>query len=453
MTSGSALRDRRSQSGAWLVKEMAQRLGAFRYLERECFRLLAGWMAVVPEWDVKLAFGKHVWEGAQHTERLGQRMVELRLPVRASRVPFILVSLIDLADRSTDTLQRLIAVYRVIKPLLATSYAELVNRTSAVSDAPTVDLLGELLARLERQIRWGESWIGELSSDPVDRERAVRWQLELEHIAVVTRDAIDRGVGDQDSIAAEPPQLSPRWVEGRPYQPKITIPARDERFRPLANIRFIDPDDDSPENLVSLMHLMTQSELGAAEVIGRLPYEHPEMPLEFHLNMARQTWDEVRHCEAAWKRLEALGGHLGMFPEKHGGHFERRMSLDLHHRLAAQGPIEEATANSSFKDFISRAIARGDLQTALLYDYIVADETTHVRFQSRWLAWLADQDVQKQRRWIAQARQLSEAWYDGAWADEDSIRQAKVDHFFNVLMGGDPVPRRSRAVERRPITD
>ena len=76
MTSGSALRDRRSQSGAWLVKEMAQRLGAFRYLERECFRLLAGWMAVVPEWDVKLAFGKHVWEGAQHTERLGQRMVE-----------------------------------------------------------------------------------------------------------------------------------------------------------------------------------------------------------------------------------------------------------------------------------------------------------------------------------------------------------------------------------------
>jgi uncharacterized ferritin-like protein (DUF455 family) len=361
--------------------------------------------------------------------------------------------LIQLADRSTDSLERLVAIYRVIKPYLATSYAELATRTSAVADAPTVELLGELSTRLDRQIRWGESWISELAPDAEDRERAVCWQLELERVVTAVRQAVDGRAGGADTIAAEPPPLNPRWVEGRPYQPRVSIPVRDERFKPLPNIRFIDPDDDSPENLISLMHLMAQSELGAAEVIGRLPYEHPEMPFEFHLNMARQTWDEVRHCEAAWKRLESLGGYLGMYPEKHGGHFERRMSLDLHHRLAAQGPIEEATANTSFKDFITRALARGDFETALLYDYIVADETTHVRFQAKWLAWLADQDVHKQRRWIAEARELCEAWYDAAWADEEDSRQAKVDHLLSVLMGGDPVPRRSRAIERRPITD
>src|SRR5918998_704694 len=128
VTTGLALRDRRRLSGALLVNPNAQTLAAFRYLERETFRLLGGWMALTPEWDVKLATGKHVWEGAQHAERLGRRLVELRAPARGTRVPVALRDLVAAADRSTDTLERLVAVYRVIKPYLATAYAELASR-------------------------------------------------------------------------------------------------------------------------------------------------------------------------------------------------------------------------------------------------------------------------------------------------------------------------------------
>ena len=38
------------------------------------------------------------------------------------------------------------------------------------------------------------------------------------------------------------------------------------------------------------------------------------MPWEFHLDMARVVWDEIRHSEETKKHLEDLGGRMGMYP-------------------------------------------------------------------------------------------------------------------------------------------
>ncbi len=450
MTATVALRDRRRLAGELLVTSNAQALAAFRYLERETFRLLGGWMAITPEWDVKLATGKHVWEGAQHAERLGRRLVELRAPARGTRVPAALRDLIQAADRSTDTLDRLVAVYRVVKPYLATAYAELASRTSAVADAPTVDLLADLSPRLERQIRWGESWIGELATDRERRERAIRWQLELERHVGAIRDALAGGT--TELIDADPPPPSPRWVEGRPYEPRVKNAVRDERFVPLMNVRPEEPNPDPERELLSRMHRMSQSELGAAELLGRVMYEHPNMPFEFHYDMARQTWDEVRHCEVAWKRLEDLGGHLGMLPERPGGNFERRMSMDLPHLLAILGPVEEAAGNVRFKEYIQEGLAKGDFETALLYDYVLADETTHVRFQTRWLSWLANHDAATQRRWIEEAKALSNAWNERMRVAADEHDRAVLARF-DIHLDSETMAAQAQAMEFRPLAD
>jgi len=450
MTATLALRDRRRLPGELLVKSNAQALAAFRYLERETFRLLGGWMAITPEWEVKLTTGKHVWEGAQHAERLGRRLVELRAPARGTRVPTALRDLVVAADRSTDTLERLVAVYRVIKPYLATAYAELASRTSAVADAPTVDLLADLAPHLERQIRWGESWIRELATDADRRERAMRRQMELERHVGAVREAL--AGGPTELIDADPPPPSPRWVEGRPYEPQVKNAVRDERFVPLMNVRPEEPNPDPERELFSRMHRMSQSELGAAELLGRVMYEHPNMPFEFHYDMARQTWDEVRHCEVAWKRLEDLGGHLGMLPERPGGNFERRMSMDLPHLLAILGPVEEAAGNVRFKEYIQEGLAKGDFETALLYDYVLADETTHVRFQSRWLAWLANHDAATQRRWIEEAKALSNAWNERMRAAADEHDRAVLARF-DIHLDSETMAAQAQAMEFRPLAD
>ena len=43
-------------------------------------------------------------------------------------------------------------------------------------------------------------------------------------------------------------------------------------------------------------HGLMDAELSAAELMARNSHEHPEMPWDFHVDMARQNWDEVRHA-------------------------------------------------------------------------------------------------------------------------------------------------------------
>ena len=47
-------------------------------------RLLGGWIALTPELDAKLLFGRHVWDCAQHADLWGRRLPELRASAQQS---------------------------------------------------------------------------------------------------------------------------------------------------------------------------------------------------------------------------------------------------------------------------------------------------------------------------------------------------------------------------------
>ena len=52
-----------------------------------------------------------------------------------------------------------------------------------------------------------------------------------------------------------------------------------------------------PEEQRHFFHGLMDAELCAAELMARNSHEHPEMPWDFHVDMARQCWDEIRHAE------------------------------------------------------------------------------------------------------------------------------------------------------------
>src|ERR687897_330301 len=59
-------------------------------------------------------------------------------------------------------------------------------------------------------------------------------------------------------------------------------------------------------------HGLMDAELCAAELMARNSHEHPEMPWDFHVDMARQTWDEIRHAEIHDRLMATeLGCHWG----------------------------------------------------------------------------------------------------------------------------------------------
>ena len=78
---------------------------------------------------------------------------------------------------------------------------------------------------------------------------------------------------------------------------------------------------NSSDNARSLMHGIFVGEIQALEGAGRTCYDFDtgsgegEVPFELKLDMARQCWDEARHCEISVKLSDWMGTEIGEFSE------------------------------------------------------------------------------------------------------------------------------------------
>src|SRR6476646_3320468 len=70
--------DRRELPGLFTVEESARRVGNYKWAEMRLFEVLGGWVATVPELDVKLVLGRHTYHHAWHSELWHKRLPELR---------------------------------------------------------------------------------------------------------------------------------------------------------------------------------------------------------------------------------------------------------------------------------------------------------------------------------------------------------------------------------------
>ena len=149
--------------------------------------------------------------------------------------------------------------------------------------------------------------------------------------------------------------------------------------------------DDFDEKSRRLMHGMLDNEMHAAEISGRNSYEFPGMPWEFHIDMARVVWDEIRHSEETKKHLEDLGGRVGMYPVV-PGNFGYRIQLDLLHRLQDLHRRGELDGLNGLLKSRNTFREMGDETGAVMFDFIQADETRHVAIGNRWVKWLLHDD-------------------------------------------------------------
>ena len=69
------------------IREKAATVATFRSIQMSLMETLARWVPTTPEMEVKLLFGRHIWELAQHVDALGKRTYELRKPMQFSLPP------------------------------------------------------------------------------------------------------------------------------------------------------------------------------------------------------------------------------------------------------------------------------------------------------------------------------------------------------------------------------
>ncbi|MFZ9392365.1 MAG: hypothetical protein ACO28P_00280 [Ilumatobacteraceae bacterium] len=182
--------DRREIAGAFSVEETARRAGHYKWTEMKLFEALGGWIATVPELDVKMRLGTHCYKHAWHAELWHKRLPELREmnPERLS-VPAneAMVRFIDAMTEPEDpgmTIEKLVGVYRVYIPRFIAAYTYHMNNTSEITDMPTIRTIKFILQDEFDDLRDGEMLLQSLIDSPEEAERAAAHQARLEKIMV-----------------------------------------------------------------------------------------------------------------------------------------------------------------------------------------------------------------------------------------------------------------------------
>ncbi|HMF83911.1 MAG TPA: hypothetical protein VKI01_11605 [Acidimicrobiia bacterium] len=182
--------DRRELPGLFGVVESARRVGNYKWIEMRLFEALGGWVATVPELDVKLVLGRHCYHHAWHAELWNKRLPELREmnTERLTEPPNdAMVAFVDgVRDPEAPelTIEKLVGVYRVLIPRKIAAYTFHLNATSRITDAPTMRSLKFILQDEFEDWREGEMLLQSLITSAEEVERATNRQRQLEDLIV-----------------------------------------------------------------------------------------------------------------------------------------------------------------------------------------------------------------------------------------------------------------------------
>ena len=318
------------------VDVSAARLTNYLHVLREIVHLSCGHLALEPRFEVKALLGDHLYDDARAVSKLHRRLFELdRHPGAPSHE---LAAVLDRAGEA-DTHEYLEIVYGELKPTLIAALRIHLAGVDPLVDEPSLRLLTQLLHRQERHV----------AEMPAGREQSVFEDLG----------ALPLRLGEVRSLKVMPP---------------LDRPERD------AFVEVIDASEahDIGSEQERFFHDLMDAKLCAAELMARNSHEHPDMPWEFHVDMARRCWDEVRHAEVLDRLMATeLDCHWGDHPVSFS-EFSSVYTLDLGDRLARfDGIVEQALSSHAHRREV--LIDRGQDTLARALDFMLADEVAHRR--------------------------------------------------------------------------
>jgi hypothetical protein len=366
--------------GGYDVDENAIRFSNLFHVLRELVHLHCGHLPLEPRFEVKSLIGDHLHDDARSVTKIRRRLYELRTPSDYPGAPSEeLTTLLDRAN-AASTEEYLEIAYGELKPALIQAVRVHLAGLDPLIDEPSLRLLTQLLHRQERHV-------AEL---PAQRARA-----------------------PFDDLGALPIRL--REVRPLTVMAPLDQPARDgfieitETGDPfLTDELYVNGEENhvptEGEEQKHFFHGLMDAELCAAELMARNSHEHPDMPWDFHVDMARQVWDEIRHAEVHDRLMATeLGCHWGDYPIGFG-YFKSIYALDLLARLALFNGTSEQKAMWRHSHRRKVLIELGQHTIARVFDYLLADEVPHVHNGVRWGTHLLGGDEQAYRDKVRELR-------------------------------------------------
>ena len=234
--------------------------------------------------------------------------------------------------------------------------------------------------------------------------------------------------------------------------------ARDERFQRIviedvvfdprnATMRrdkkrngFNPHEPEMPDAARQLMHGIFVGEIQALEGAGRTCFDYDtgpgrdEIPLQLKLDMARQCWDEARHCEISVKLTEHMGSEIGEFAEQ-TMLFEAACHEDPIFRLCGVNRALEGLAIDVFNTMRDLGKATQDPVLFFCEDWMLADEVTHVKMGSDWLRRITEKDPDRQKAALEFQRTVDKLFSFGGFRGEEEESPIHLARKFRTLAG------------------
>jgi hypothetical protein len=174
-------RDERKMGGKFTVGENARRLLRFFYFERRLAQGLGSWTLTIPEFEVKIETGRHIFWHADAAQRLRNRLheQEMRLQVIDDFRDQEIDTFIDEMLSAEDAPELLVGVHSVLGKALETAYRHHIDDTDPVTDAPTIRVLRQILLDYEPMLAWAQAAIAAYVEGGIDESRLERWRWRL----------------------------------------------------------------------------------------------------------------------------------------------------------------------------------------------------------------------------------------------------------------------------------
>jgi uncharacterized ferritin-like protein (DUF455 family) len=346
--------------------------------------------------EVKIGFGRQMFQDAVHADLLGKRIPELKgrsAHFHSIPPPDHVIRVIEDIWKAEGDLKRMSGLYCVLKPAMIEAYRNHIAMAEMPADEPTAYILRHIADEERDHCQWAGKIISRLPADPA----LAGWENDL----------TARLLGSGGLTGAERGTYA--FTKVHPYS---LLPVRDGRWNIVA-----DPGEfteknwsfDTQEGKQHLLHDLLNSEFITVERMGRILVDFPGIPWQMKLDMARQAWDEARHAEIVQRRLEELGGHVGMFRTSCWGWEQDVNRPDPLERLALSNMTFESESCKHLRDWIRKAKEGHDERSVQLLEFLLADEVNHVLYGVHWIDELTKDDPERRKRVLAYPNRVLES--------------------------------------------
>ncbi|MBI3676644.1 MAG: DUF455 family protein [Proteobacteria bacterium] len=366
---------RRRRSSSWSPMEAASSLVALAFLERALAHIFAGWAVKMPVFEVKLVFAAHMHRAIERATQLKSRIHGLCHAVaEEATISQGWQTLLAHVDRSASPAALVTGIYGFLYPRLIEMYRAHVLATDADGDRASLELVRSVLAVIQSERREG-----------------------LSLASFSDRAAMGKRGREFEELWREREAGKPLALEDALWQPLDRVPAavrpENSRFCPTGSLGLLPADPlHDPRDIAMLLHKELDEEFTTLELMARNSYEHPEMPWNFHRDMARQASDEARHASMLGRLMRARNVRHGDFEistASYDGLYEfepceKGSRKELVWRMLIRQTFMEGLAVDNLAYDIERRRLAGQTDIVQAFEYILRDEVFHAQSGLRW---------------------------------------------------------------------